>query len=51
MAYAGIEFFIQELPNLAFDLEFGIRYIDVDEYAQLSTYGGGFGNFGIRYYF
>ena len=51
MGFGGIEFFFQELPNLAFDIEFGIKYIDIDEYAQLSTYGGGFGLFGIRYYF
>ena len=51
MGFGGIEFFIEELPNLAFDVEFGIKYIDIDEYAQLSTYGGAFGLFGIRYYF
>lgn len=51
MAYAGFEFFFEELPNLGFDVEFGLRYIDIDEYQQFSTYGGGFGTFGIRYYF
>lgn len=51
MAYAGIEFFFSGLPNLGFDMEVGLQYIDIDEYAQLSTYGGAFSTFGIRYYF
>jgi hypothetical protein len=51
MAYVGWEFFFQELPNLGWDVEMGFRYIDIDEYAQFSTYGGAFGLFGLRYYF
>jgi hypothetical protein len=51
MAFLGIEFFLSGLPNLAFDAEFGFQYVDVDKFAQLSTYGGGFGVMGIRYYF
>ncbi len=51
MGFVGFEFFFQELPNLGFDVEMGMRYIDIDEYAQFSTYGGAFGLFGIRYYF
>lgn len=51
MAFLGMEFFLQGLPNLAFDVEFGFQYIDVDTFAQISTFGGGFGTVGIRYYF
>lgn len=50
-AFVGWEFFFSELPNLGFDVEIGLRYIDIDEYAQLSTFGGAFSMFGIRYYF
>lgn len=50
MGYAGIEFFIQELPNLGFDIEVGLRYIWMGRYQEFSTYGGT-GTFGIRYYF
>jgi hypothetical protein len=51
MAFLGVEFFLPGLPNLGFDVEFGLKYIDVDTFAQISTYGGGFGVLGIRYYF
>ena len=51
LGFGGVEFFFQGLPNLAFDMEIGIRYIDFDEYAELSTFGGAFSTFGIRYYF
>jgi hypothetical protein len=51
MAFVGFEFFIPNLEKVAFDAEFGLQYIDVDTYAQISTYGGGFGVLGIRYYF
>jgi len=51
MAFLGVEFFFSGLPNLGFDVEFGLKYIDVSTFAQLSTYGGGFGVLGIRYYF
>ncbi|MBZ0270521.1 porin family protein [bacterium] len=51
MGFAGMEFFLEGLPNLAFDVEFGLQYIDIDTYAQISTFGGGFGVMGIRYYF
>jgi hypothetical protein len=51
MGFGGVEFFLNGLPNLAFDIEIGLEYIDIDEYAQLNTYGGAFGAFGIRYYF
>jgi len=51
MGFGGVEFFLYKLPNLAFDIEMGLKYIDIDEYAQFSTYGGAFSNFGIRYYF
>jgi len=51
MAFVGIEFFFQELPNLGFDVETGLQYLDFDEYRQFGSYGGGFTSFGIRYYF
>jgi Outer membrane protein beta-barrel domain len=51
MGFMGMEFFLPGLPNLGFDVEFGLQYIDIDTYSQFSTYGGGFGLMGIRYYF
>ncbi len=51
MGFVGMEFFIPGLPNLGFDAEFGLQYVDIDTYSQFSTYGGGFGLMGIRYYF
>jgi len=51
MGFIGTEFFLQGLPNLAFDFEIGLQYLDYDEYSQFGTYGGGFGLMGIRYYF
>ncbi|HPQ70999.1 MAG TPA: hypothetical protein PKW95_17880 [bacterium] len=51
MAFAGTEFFLPGLPNLAFDMELGLQYLDYDEYRQFGTYSGGFGMLGIRYYF
>lgn len=49
--FFGTEFFLEGLPNLGFDVEVGLQYIDYDKYQQFGTYGGGFGLFGIRYYF
>lgn len=49
--FFGMEFFFQELPNLGFDVEIGLEYVDYDEFQQFSTYGGGFGLMGVRYYF
>ncbi len=51
MGFVGMEFFIPGLPNLGFDAEFGLQYVDIDTYSQFSTFGGGFGLMGIRYYF
>lgn len=51
MGFIGVEFFLQGLPNLAFDMELGFNFLDYDEYRQFGTYGGGFGLIGIRYYF
>ncbi len=50
-AFLGWEFFLQGLPNLGFDVEVGLQYVDVDTFASFGTYGGGFGLLGIRYYF
>lgn len=49
--FFGFEFFLPGLPNLAFDAEVGLQYADYDEFQSFGTYGGGFGAFGIRYYF
>lgn len=51
MVFLGTEFFLQGLPNLGFDVEFGLQYLTVDSFSQFGTYGGGFGILGIRYYF
>ncbi|MDP8222309.1 MAG: hypothetical protein P9L99_03035 [Candidatus Lernaella stagnicola] len=50
-AFFGFEFFLPGLPNLGFDAEVGLQYLDYDEFQQFGTYGGGFGVVGIRYYF
>jgi len=49
--FFGMEFFFQGLPNLGFDVEIGLEYVDYDEFQQFGTYGGGFGLIGVRYYF
>jgi hypothetical protein len=49
--FAGFEFFLQGLPNLGFDIEVGLEYVDYDKFQRFGTYGGGFGTFGVRYYF
>jgi hypothetical protein len=51
MGFVGAEFFFRDFPNIGFDLEFGLQYLDFDEYRQFGTFGGGFTTFGIRYYF
>ncbi|MDP8257508.1 MAG: hypothetical protein P9M14_17315 [Candidatus Alcyoniella australis] len=51
MGFGGVEFFFQELPNLGFDLEFGLQYTDVGKYQGIGTYGGGYGTIGFHYYF
>ncbi len=51
MAFVGTEFFFDGLPNLGFDMEVGLQYLDFDEYRQFGSYGGGFTTVGVRYYF
>ena len=51
MAGGGLEWFFQGLPNLGFDVELGLQYNDVGNYARFGSYGGAFGTFGVHYYF
>jgi len=48
---SGIEFFFDELPNLGFDVELGLQYMDVGKFQSFGTYGGAFGLLGFHYYF
>jgi len=49
--FGGVEFFFSGLPNLGFNLEIGLKYIDIDKFKALSTYGGPFATVGFHYYF
>jgi hypothetical protein len=49
--FGGVEFFLDGLPNLGFDVEVGLEYVDFDRFQEFGTYGGGFGLIGIRCYF